>query len=105
MPNGSPGILLAARLDQPVEATCEHKPPVQRNYSAHWTFDTMPLELSRKLIAIYWGYVTLIDFQVGRMIDALDRLGVTDETAVIFSADHGEFTASHARRPGEGYPS
>jgi len=39
------------------------------------------------------------------MIDALDRLGVTDETAVIFSADHGEFTASHARRPGEGYPS
>ena len=161
-PNGSPGNLLAARLDQPVEATFEYylatrtietlhrwadqdaengteehpfflathffgphlpyilpdayydmydpglvelpasvsetfaaKPPVQSNYSKLWAFDTMPLEESRKLIAVYWGYVTLIDEQIGRILDAVRALGLEERTAVFFTADHGEFTGAH----------
>jgi arylsulfatase A-like enzyme len=159
LPNGGPGNLLAARLQQPEEATFEHylatraiemleryaddfrsgrrpfflalhffgphlpyivpdayfdmfdpasiemprsvaetfhgKPPVQRNYSAHWTFDTMPIEQSRKLIAVYHGYVALIDAQIGRVMGAMQRLGLVDDTAVFFTCDHGEFTGSH----------
>ncbi|MFK0168913.1 sulfatase-like hydrolase/transferase [Streptomyces sp. NPDC090306] len=75
--------------------TFEAKPPVQRNYSAHWAFDTLPLETSRKLIAVYWGYVTLIDEQIGRILTRLDELGLTDSTSVFFTADHGEFTGAH----------
>lgn len=75
--------------------TFEHKPQVQRNYSAHWTFDTMPLEISRKLIAVYWGYVSLIDEQIGRILDKVDELGLRDTTTVFFTADHGEFTGAH----------
>jgi arylsulfatase A-like enzyme len=71
------------------------KPPVQKNYSKHWTFDTIPTDVSRKLIAVYWGYVTLIDRQLGRVLDALDEFGLTDDTAVFFSSDHGEFTGAH----------
>lgn len=71
------------------------KPPVQKNYSAHWAFDTMPLEVSRKLIAVYWGYVALIDHEIGRVMDATQRLGLVDDTAVFFTCDHGEFTGSH----------
>lgn len=73
----------------------EGKPPAQKNYSAHWTFDTMALEDSRKLIAVYWGYVALIDEQIARVMAAMDRLGLTDQTAVFFTSDHGEFTGSH----------
>lgn len=72
-----------------------NKPPVQKNYSAHWTFDTMALEDSRKLIAVYWGYVAMIDQEIGRVMDAMERLGLTDSTAVFFTCDHGEFTGSH----------
>src|SRR5699024_2721094 len=43
-------------LPDSVAETFEGKPPVQANYSAHWAFDTMRQETSRKLIAIYWGY-------------------------------------------------
>jgi arylsulfatase A-like enzyme len=75
--------------------TFEGKPPVQRQYCGHWTFDTMSEADSRKLIAAYWGYVTLIDEQVGRILAALDELGLADDTAVMFSADHGEFTGAH----------
>ncbi|HEX2857207.1 MAG TPA: sulfatase-like hydrolase/transferase [Propionibacteriaceae bacterium] len=82
-------------LPASVQETFLGKPPVQQNYSKHWTFDTLPLEVSRKLVAVYWGYVTLIDRQLGRVLAALDELGLTDETAVFFSSDHGEFTGAH----------
>ncbi|KAB8164664.1 sulfatase-like hydrolase/transferase [Streptomyces sp. 3MP-14] len=82
-------------LPPSVAETFEGKPPVQRNYSAHWTFDTLPTEVSRKLIAVYWGYVTLIDEQIGRILTRMDELGLADETSVFFTADHGEFTGAH----------
>src|SRR5690625_6649178 len=50
---------------------------------------------SRKLIAVYWGYVTLIDEQIGSMLAVAEELGLMDSTAVMFSSDHGEFTGSH----------
>jgi arylsulfatase A-like enzyme len=68
---------------------------VQKNYSAHWTFDTMPIEATRELIAIYWGYVALIDQEIGRVTAAMERLGLADDTAVFFTSDHGEFTGAH----------
>lgn len=82
-------------LPKSIAETFEGKPPVQRNYSAHWTFDTMPIEVTRKLIAVYWGYVALIDEQIGRVMAALERLGLVDDTAVFFTCDHGEFTGAH----------
>ncbi|MFF7363224.1 sulfatase-like hydrolase/transferase [Streptomyces sp. NPDC008125] len=82
-------------LPASIAETFENKPPVQANYSAHWAFDTMPLEVSRKLIAVYWGYVTLIDEQIGRILTRLDELGLQDATSVFFTADHGEFTGAH----------
>lgn len=78
-------------LPASVAETFANKPPVQRNYSAHWAFDTFSEAQSRKIIAAYWGYVTLIDQQIGRILDAAREL----DTAVFFTADHGEFTGAH----------
>jgi arylsulfatase A-like enzyme len=83
------------QLPKSIAETFEGKPPVQRNYSAHWTFDTMPIEQTRKLIAVYWGYVSLIDGQIGRILAAMDELGLRDDTSVFFTCDHGEFTGAH----------
>jgi choline-sulfatase len=38
----------------------------------------------------YYGLVELADAHIGRMLDALDRLRLWDETIVIFTVDHGE---------------
>ncbi len=83
------------QLPGSVAETFEGKPTVQREYSAHWAYDTLSSDQSRKLIAIYWGYVALIDAQIGRVLDALNDLGLADHTAVFFTADHGEFTGAH----------
>lgn len=82
-------------LPESVAETFAAKPRVQRSYSEHWTFDSIGLDGWRELIAAYWGYVSLIDEQVGRILDAVDELGLRDDTVVAFTADHGEFTGAH----------
>lgn len=52
-------------------------------------------ELMRKNIAVYYGMVSLMDKHIGRMLDALDRLGLADETLVLFTTDHGHFLGQH----------
>ncbi|WP_327091061.1 sulfatase-like hydrolase/transferase [Nonomuraea sp. NBC_01738] len=75
--------------------TFDGKPDVQRRYAEYWSADAFDADAWRKLIAVYWGYVTMIDHQVGRLTTALRELGLWDDTAVVFTADHGEFTGSH----------
>ncbi|WJH34959.1 sulfatase-like hydrolase/transferase [Paenibacillus sp. CC-CFT747] len=47
------------------------------------------------LTAAYWAMVELIDDQVGRMLEALERSGQLEETIVIFMSDHGELLGDH----------
>jgi arylsulfatase len=53
-------------------------------------------EADHRLVrAAYWAMVDLIDAQVGRILDALDRTGQRDTTLVIFMSDHGEMLGDH----------
>jgi len=47
--------------------------------------------------AYYYALVTHIDDQVGRIFDALDETGQTENTLVIFTSDHGEHLGDHGR--------
>ena len=46
-------------------------------------------EKARELIARYYGSVSFMDSQLGRLLDELDRLGIADNTIVVVVADHG----------------
>lgn len=71
------------------------KPQIQQNYATYWSTSSFSNEQWKKLIAIYWGYVAMIDFEIGRIMQAAQELGILDDTALFFCADHGEFTGSH----------
>lgn len=47
------------------------------------------------VVARYFGFVTFIDAEIGRILEALERLGLHDDTVVIHTADHGDMTGSH----------
>ncbi|MCZ6633862.1 MAG: sulfatase-like hydrolase/transferase [bacterium] len=47
------------------------------------------------MIANYYAMVKEIDDQVGRILNTLDDLGLTDRTLVIFTSDHGEMLGDH----------
>ncbi len=49
----------------------------------------------RELTAEYYGLTTWADDAIGRMLRALDANGLTENTIVIFTADHGDNLGSH----------
>lgn len=49
----------------------------------------------REVIRAYYASITFMDAQVGRVLDALDRLNLADSTIVVFMSDHGYHTGDH----------
>ena len=44
----------------------------------------------RRAIAAYFGMVTFVDHNVGRMLNALEQTGLAATTRVIYTSDHGD---------------
>ncbi len=49
----------------------------------------------RRCIAGYYGMTSLIDQEVGRILEVLDRLNIADNTLVVYTTDHGHFLGQH----------
>jgi choline-sulfatase len=52
-------------------------------------------EANRESAAHYFANITLIDEQVGRMLDVLERSGRLSNTIIIYVSDHGEMLGDH----------
>jgi iduronate 2-sulfatase len=52
-------------------------------------------ELAREAIQGYYAAVSFADAQLGRVLDALDRTGVADNTIIVFTSDHGYHLGEH----------
>lgn len=50
------------------------------------------------MISNYYGLVTEIDDWVGKILTRLDELGLSENTLVIFTSDHGEMLGAHGMR-------
>ena len=49
----------------------------------------------RRFIAEYYGMVSNVDHNVGRVLNRLDALDVAEDTLVIFLSDHGDMMGQH----------
>lgn len=57
--------------------------------------DTMTDERIVAMRRAYYANISLIDAGIGRILDALARRGIADNTWVIYTSDHGEMMGEH----------
>ncbi|NLV73244.1 MAG: sulfatase-like hydrolase/transferase [Chloroflexi bacterium] len=72
-----------------------NKPYMQAQQRRSWGIDSWSWKEWAPIVARYLGQISLIDAQVGRVLAALDELGLADDTLVIFTADHGDLCGGH----------
>ncbi len=50
---------------------------------------------ARECLAGYYAHCTALDVYFGRLMDVLDERGLTKNTIVIFTSDHGDYVGAH----------
>ncbi len=72
------------------------KPAAIRRFRADF-YRTLPADWSgwREIVGLYYDYTTMIDRQIGRILDRLHELGLDRNTLVVFESDHGDMLGSH----------
>ena len=72
------------RDDIPVAALADR--PKQRE---------LTVDQRREIIQAYYASISFMDTQVGRLLDALERLHMADNTIIVFVSDHGYHLGQH----------
>ncbi|WP_044207926.1 sulfatase-like hydrolase/transferase [Flammeovirga sp. OC4] len=55
-------------------------------------------EKIKYMISNYYGLITEVDYWIGQIIDKIDELGLTENTLIVFTSDHGEMLGAHGLR-------
>ena len=100
---------LDAQPDDPFALFVSWRPPhwpYEQYPDAHAIYDPAEMdvpgnvpeqmaEFARREIADYYGCCSGLDAQMARLMVALDRLGIADNTIVCYTSDHGDHLSSH----------
>lgn len=68
------------------------KPRVHEQYLDYRGVREFDWETWSDVTAKYWGFMTLIDEQIGRILDAAEEI---ENCCIVHSSDHGDFAGNH----------
>ncbi len=69
------------------------KPSVYRRLQSVWK--ELSREECKEILRCYYSYCTLVDLQIGRLVEFLKRERLYDDTLIVFTADHGDLMGAH----------
>ncbi len=70
-------------------------PPAYARIMQTQNYDNLPPAVIRAARAAYYGLVTQIDYNIGRVIASLHDRRLMDNTMIVFASDHGEYLCDH----------
>ncbi|MCL1794552.1 MAG: sulfatase-like hydrolase/transferase [Oscillospiraceae bacterium] len=71
------------------------KPYMHRQQVINWELEDRDWEKWSRTVALYYGYVSQLDDAIGRIIKNLEELGQLENTAIVYTCDHGDLCGSH----------
>jgi uncharacterized sulfatase len=60
----------------------------------HWGLSA---DQRKEVLRAYYASISFMDAQVGKLLDALDELGLKDNTIIVFWSDHGYHVGQHGQ--------
>jgi arylsulfatase A-like enzyme len=91
-------MYLGSAIPDPVISdwsTSENCPIAIQRFIERRGFDTMHPEVIRAARAAYYGLITQIDYNMGRILAALQESRILKDTLIIYTSDHGEYLGDH----------
>ena len=79
-----------ANHDDPCDFLAQRRRPEEQRFGNGFSE-----RLLRECTAQTYGMITHVDDNIGRVMEALDEGGLTENTVVVFMADHGEYLGAH----------
>jgi len=73
----------------------ENKPYIQKQMVQNWGNDGRDWDYWSDIVARYYATITQLDAAVGRILDAVDKAGLYDDTVIILTSDHGDTSGGH----------
>lgn len=73
----------------------EQLPPSLRRMWRKQSDDLISPEVAREARSAYYGLITQVDYNLGRVYQALLDEGLDDDTMILFTSDHGEYLGDH----------
>ena len=67
------------------------------NGKSYFSYDSLSEASLRRVMALYYASISQIDHHVGRMLDLLKAKGLYDDTAILYTSDHGDYMGYHHR--------
>lgn len=82
-------------LPQITEKTPDDYPELALASTKPWPYFGVTHEQARECKHAYYAAISFVDAQIGRVLDAVDRLGLRDNTIIVFWSDHGYHLGEH----------
>lgn len=84
-----------AAIPDPIPAQLDDKPRFMRELFSRYEMASVTPEDWREIRAVYYGMVSKLDEQVGRVMETLKARGLYNDALILFLSDHGDYVGDY----------